>query len=273
MSESEYLREIEARSRAVVNAAIGEGWLAYDDEPEEADSLRGAVNELARTLRHYHYQGDGCLDEKADRPRMRLLGVVLLRSAAMPFGMDDDYETACQRLNVDPRPEGWAVWNTWGEEGQPVSLVMTDLDGTEGLLINWAQGISTYPVAPVPSQIAQVHQGWLAPMTVSPRVRSHLGVDGLPLGVSRCETFERWPVTTHASWMTDWSCTAADTGTEAHMGLCMHTSAHSVVRVGGGGLGVPVVRIEAASKLDGIDWSRDPAPQSPLGGHGQTALS
>ncbi|MER6814454.1 hypothetical protein ABT299_34710 [Spirillospora sp. NPDC000708] len=58
---------------------------------------------------------------------------------------------------------------------------MTDLDGTEGLLMNWAQGISTYPVTPVPSQIAQVHQGWTAPMTVSPRARRHLGVDGLPL--------------------------------------------------------------------------------------------
>lgn len=67
---------------------------------------------------------------------MRLISVVLLRPKAMPFDMDDDYETACQRLNVDPRPEGWAVWNTWSKQGQPVSLVMTDLDGTEGLLIN-----------------------------------------------------------------------------------------------------------------------------------------
>ncbi|QKW39374.1 hypothetical protein HUT06_39515 [Actinomadura sp. NAK00032] len=182
MSEAEYLREVEARSRAVVNEAADEGWLAYYEEVEETNGLRRAVNELARTLRHYHYQGDGCLDEETDRPRMRLAGVVLLRPAAMPFGMDDDYETACRRLNVDPRPEGWAVWNTWSRQGHPVLLVMTDLDGTEGLLINWAKGISTYPVTPVPSQIAQVHEGWAAPMTVSPRVRSHLGVDGLPLG-------------------------------------------------------------------------------------------
>lgn len=182
MSESEYLREVEALGRAVVDAAAGEGWLAYDEEPPETNALRGAVNELARTLRHYHYQGDGCLDEEADRPRMRLVGVVLLRPAAMPFGMDDDYETVCQRLNVDPRSEGWAIWNTWSDQGLPVSLVMTDLNGTDGLLIAWAQGITTYPVAPVPSQIAQVHQGWTAPMTVSPRVRRHLGVDGLPLG-------------------------------------------------------------------------------------------
>jgi hypothetical protein len=182
LSEAEYLREIEARSRAVVDAAAGEGCLPYDKEPEERSALRKAVNELARSLRHYHYKGDGCLDEEADRPRMRLAGVVLLRPAAMPFGMDDDYETACQRLNVDPRPEGWAIWNTWSEQGLAVSLVMTDLDGTEGLLVNWAQGITTYPVTPVPSQITQVHQGWTAPMTVSPRVRRHLGVDGLPLG-------------------------------------------------------------------------------------------
>lgn len=179
MSEFEYLREVEARSRAVVDEAADEGWLAYFEEVEETNPLRSAVNELARTLRHYHYQGDGCLDEEADRPRMRLVGVVLLRPKAMPFDMDDDYETACRRLNVDPRPEGWAVWNTWSKQGLPVSLVMTDLDGTEGLLINWAQGMSTYPVTPVPSQIVQVHQGWTAPMTVSPGVRTHLGVDGL----------------------------------------------------------------------------------------------
>ncbi len=64
----------------------------------------------------------------------------MLRPAAMPFGMDDDYETACRRLNVDPRPEGWAIWNTWSDQGLPVALVMTDIDGTEGLLINWANG-------------------------------------------------------------------------------------------------------------------------------------
>ncbi|MFF0524253.1 hypothetical protein ACFYTC_36635 [Actinomadura nitritigenes] len=182
LSEYEYLREVEARGRAVVDAAAGDGWLADDEDAEETSALRGAVDELARVLRHYHYKGDGCLAGEADRPRMRLVGVVLLRPAAMPFGMDNDYETACQRLNVDPRPEGWAVWNTWSEQGLAVSLVMTDLDGTEGLLVNWAQGIATYPVTPVPSQIAQVHQGWTAPMTVSPRVRRHLGVDGLPLG-------------------------------------------------------------------------------------------
>ena len=182
MSESEYLREIEARSRAVVTEAFDEGWVAYDAEVEETNPLRRAVNELARTLCSYHYQGDGCLDEEADRPRMRLAGVIMLRPAAMPFGMDDDYETACQRLNVDPRPEGWAIWNTWSEQGLPVALVMTDIDGTEGLLINWAKGIATYPVTPVPSQIAQVIQYWIAPMTVSPRVRRYLGVDGLLLG-------------------------------------------------------------------------------------------
>jgi hypothetical protein len=182
MSEAEYLREIEARCRAVVSAAAGEGWLAYGDVTEETTALRGAVNVLARTLRHYHYRGDGCLDEEADRPRMRLVGVIVLRPEAMPLGMDGDYETACQRLNVDPRPEGWAVWNTWSERGLEVSLVLTDLDGTEGLLVNWARGIAAYPVTPVPTQIVQVRQGWVAPMIVSPKVRGHLGVDGLPLG-------------------------------------------------------------------------------------------
>lgn len=182
LSECEYLREVEARSRAVVDEAAGEGWLTYFEEAEETSALRRAVNELAQTLRTYHYHGDGCLDEEADRPRVRLVGVVLLRPAAMPFGMADDYETACRRLNVEPRSEGWAVWNTWSKQGLPVSLVMTDLDGTEGLLINWARGISTYPVTPVPSQIVHVHQGWTEPMTVSPKVRSHLGVEGLLLG-------------------------------------------------------------------------------------------
>jgi hypothetical protein len=181
VSEADYLREVEARCRAVIAAAAREGWLSYGDVVGEETSVQRAVNELARTLRHYHYQGDGCLDEEADRPRVRLAGVVLLRPAAMPFGMDGDYETVCQRLNVEPRPEGWAVWNTWSEQGLAVSLVLTDLDGTKGLLANWARGIVTYPVTPLPTQVAQVHQGWVEPMTVSPKVRRHLGVDGLPL--------------------------------------------------------------------------------------------
>lgn len=47
MSEFEYLREVEARSRAVVDEAAREGWLAYFEEVEETNPLRSAVNELA----------------------------------------------------------------------------------------------------------------------------------------------------------------------------------------------------------------------------------
>lgn len=181
----EYLRQLELLARAVVSAAFDEGLLADGDVPEDASRLQRAVNELDRTIRRYHFEGDGCLDEEADRPLIKLEGVVILRPEAMPHGMGSTYQEICAQLGVEVRPEGWAVWNTWGKDRQskdrqPVSVILTDLAGTEGVLLNWARGISAYPVVPVPSQIVMVRQGWIEPMTLSPGARRRLDINGHP---------------------------------------------------------------------------------------------
>lgn len=180
LTESEYLREIERLARAVTAAAGAEGSLAYGPDPADATPLHRAVNALARAVRHHHFPGDGCLPEEEDRPTVRLVGVVVLRPAVMPAGTDESYPTACARLGVEPRDEGWALWNTWGDGGAPVTLVVSAVATTEGLLANWARGGSAAPVTPVPSQIAAVVQGWSAPMTFSPVAAGKLGVRGLP---------------------------------------------------------------------------------------------
>lgn len=179
LTEPEYLRQIEQLARNVVNAASEEGWLTYNDEPTDATRLQRMVNKLALAIRHYHFAGDGCLEE-ADRPEVRLVGVLLLRPEVMPAGLNETYEQMCLRLGVEPRPEGWALWNTWGENGGPATMVVTDVAATEGLLANWTRGISTYPVTPLPSQIVLVRQGWVEPMTFSPRAVRHIGLAGQP---------------------------------------------------------------------------------------------
>ncbi|UBU14104.1 hypothetical protein [Nonomuraea gerenzanensis] len=70
LSETEYLRHIELLARDVIDAAHEEGWLTYDRDATPATSLHRAVNELARQIRHYHFSGDGCLED--DPPPMRL---------------------------------------------------------------------------------------------------------------------------------------------------------------------------------------------------------
>jgi hypothetical protein len=57
-----YLETVEAVANAVVGAAYDE----YDSllpVPAGASELRRALGELAATLRHWHYEGDSCLDD------------------------------------------------------------------------------------------------------------------------------------------------------------------------------------------------------------------
>jgi hypothetical protein len=58
----EYLRRIESLAHDVVACASDEGWLSYMPDPDGTSQLQGSVNELARSLRHVHYEGDGCLE-------------------------------------------------------------------------------------------------------------------------------------------------------------------------------------------------------------------
>ncbi|MET9063014.1 hypothetical protein ABZX99_35010 [Streptomyces antibioticus] len=180
LTEPDYLRELERLARAVTAAAAAEGTLTHGPDPIGATALHRAVNALARAVRHHHFPGDGCLPGEEDRPTVRLVGVVLLRPSAMPAGTDESYGEACARLAVEPRSEGWALWNTWGDGGAPVTLVVTDVAATEALLAHWAHGGSAAPVTPLPSQIVAVRQGWTGPMTFSPQAARGLGVPGLP---------------------------------------------------------------------------------------------
>jgi hypothetical protein len=65
MTEVEYLRKVERLAREVTARASDEGWLTYADDGDHSQ-LQQAVNELARNIRHLHYEGDGCLDEWDD---------------------------------------------------------------------------------------------------------------------------------------------------------------------------------------------------------------
>ncbi|WP_432013702.1 hypothetical protein [Streptomyces cucumeris] len=177
LSELDYLREIERLARVVTTAASAEGHLSFEPDPDDATPLQRAVNALAREIRHYHFPGDGCLPEE-DRPTVRLAGVMVLRPNSLPSGMEETYEEACARLGVEARAEGWALWNTWGKGGARVTMVVSSVDTTEGLLANWARGRHVYPVTPVPSQIARVQQGWAGPMTLSPFGAEQLGLAG-----------------------------------------------------------------------------------------------
>ena len=173
LSDIEYLRHIEHLAREIVNAADDEGWLTLTATSDGGTPLRRAVIETARQLRHHHFDGDGCLDE--DLPPMKLAGVVILRPGSLPVGMQESYSEICDRLDVEARPEGWTVWNTWAKDGQPISVVLVDSNGTEGLLTNWAQGIEVYPIIPLPAQVVLTRQGWITPMTLSPASARKLG--------------------------------------------------------------------------------------------------
>jgi uncharacterized OB-fold protein len=58
----EYLERVEEAAGEVVSAAYDE----YDElraEPGTRTPLQQAIVELADSLRYYHYEGDGCVDD------------------------------------------------------------------------------------------------------------------------------------------------------------------------------------------------------------------
>jgi hypothetical protein len=63
LSEIEYLRKVEALANGVCDRALDEGWLTYLPEDHDQTPVQQAVNELARNLRHVHFEGDGGLDD------------------------------------------------------------------------------------------------------------------------------------------------------------------------------------------------------------------
>ncbi|WP_299537940.1 hypothetical protein [uncultured Streptomyces sp.] len=179
LSDLDYLREIERLADRVRVEASREGWLALRADPADATPLRRSVNLLARALRHHHFEGDGCLEE--DRPFLRLVGASVWKPGTVPAGVDGTYEEMCARLGVDPRPEGWALWNTWSDGDLKVTMVVSAVATTEGLFANWIRGRALDPVSPLPSQVALVRQGWIGPMTFSPRGVNRTGLGGRPL--------------------------------------------------------------------------------------------
>ncbi|WUD77064.1 hypothetical protein OG937_37860 [Streptomyces sp. NBC_00510] len=179
LSELDYLREIERLAKAVVSAAAGEQLHAGDAEDD--GPFQRSVNALGRALLQYHFPLDGCLEEEEERPLVPLAAVAIIRPEAMPIGSDETYPHACARLGVEARPEGWALWDTWVDGSAKVTMVVSAVDTTEGLLTNWAKGRDLLPVMPLPSQIAQVHAGWTGWASVfSPYGKRKLGLNGQP---------------------------------------------------------------------------------------------
>ena len=66
LSDESYLKHVEGLANVVCDAAFDEGWLTYLPDDAGQSPLQQAINELARNLRHVHYEGDGCLDENTE---------------------------------------------------------------------------------------------------------------------------------------------------------------------------------------------------------------
>ncbi|MFD3842681.1 hypothetical protein ACFWWC_41580 [Streptomyces sp. NPDC058642] len=75
-----------------------------------------------------------------DRPLVRLVGASVLTPEVMPAGVEEEYDEICARIGVEPRPEGWALWNTWSDGGElKVTMRVSAVETTEGLLENWSR--------------------------------------------------------------------------------------------------------------------------------------
>lgn len=62
LPDAEYFDEIEGIARDIVNAAYDEYEGGLRAAAESGPNLQRVIVELANSLRHYHYDGDGCLD-------------------------------------------------------------------------------------------------------------------------------------------------------------------------------------------------------------------
>ncbi|WP_412736337.1 hypothetical protein [Krasilnikovia sp. MM14-A1259] len=175
LNEHDYLQQIELLARDVVRAAKDEGWVSYDADPAEASALQRAVNEVARRLRHWHFNGDGCLED--DRPLLHLGGAGVITPGDNPE-RQENYRTGCARLGVDVRDEGWALWYSWDDKARAHTIVTTALDTTHALLDNWSHGRDIHPAQPDRAQIAAVVRGWVGPITLSPSHATTIGLGG-----------------------------------------------------------------------------------------------
>lgn len=63
LSDEDYLKKVEELANVVCDKALEEGWLTCLPDDDDHTPLQRAINELARNLRHVHYEGDGCLDQ------------------------------------------------------------------------------------------------------------------------------------------------------------------------------------------------------------------
>jgi hypothetical protein len=175
LTEHDYLRQIELLALDVVAAARDEGWQNDDDDPPDATRMQRSVSELARNLRHHHFDADGCVEQ--DRRMLHLGGAALFKPGETE-SQQDSYRVGGARLGVDARDEGWALWYTWDDQERAHTMVTTALETTRGLLDNWAQGRDVHPAQPRRSQIRAVIRGWVGPVILSPSHASTRGLGG-----------------------------------------------------------------------------------------------
>jgi hypothetical protein len=177
--DPDYLRRVESCARELILEAVKENRQVYleDSHPTAFDR---ALVDLARAVEDWeHFTGDGCLAD--DPPSLPLAGIVILKPKAMPPTARFTYESACDGLGVEPRIEGWAVWNVWDERRKHRhALILSDFNVTQALLRNWAAGIAVQPSQPLRHHIAQRVEGWVRPMIQFPRLTQDASLQGRP---------------------------------------------------------------------------------------------
>lgn len=170
-TEAEYLRQVELLANDVANRALDEGWLSFAPDPDDATPLQRAVNALARELRHYHFEDDGCVDP--DAPLINLAGALVIAPTSA-LGAQR-YADICARLGVEARPQGWALWHSRDERGQRITLVTSKIETTEGMLLAWSKGRDLRPARPARAAVAATVTGWLGPAVRSPGYAARAG--------------------------------------------------------------------------------------------------